>query len=129
MPAKGNSTTVQSYKYSHTLLVDGIYYYRIKQTDLNGAFTYSNVLIVTNSCGRQPIVAYPNPVRNMLTVVIPGTEKRTLTVYDAIGHRIYQQVVSGGRHEINASGWVKGVYTLSISQKSDKDYLLKVIKD
>ncbi|MEO6916143.1 MAG: hypothetical protein ABI151_11200 [Chitinophagaceae bacterium] len=33
------------------------------------------------------------------------------------------------KQEINASTWTRGVYTLSISQKSEKGYLLKVLKD
>lgn len=129
IPAKGNSTILQKYKYSHELTSDGIYYYRIKQTDLNGAFTYSKVLIATNSCGSQPIVAYPNPVKNILTVNIPGTEKHLLEVFDGVGHKIYQKNVNGGKHQINASGWVQGVYTLSVSKKGEKAYLLKIVKD
>ncbi len=128
LPAKGNSTSVQDYSYSHVSTADGINYYRIKQTDKNGDYTYSSVVIVTNSCGKQPIVAYPNPVTDKLTVILPGTQKRTLTIFDAAGRRITQISVSGGTHEINSSRWIKGIYTLSVTQQGQANYVLKIIK-
>lgn len=129
VPAKGNSTTKQTYRYIHTSLAQGTNYYRIKQTDLDGAFTYSSTVIVASDCNNVPIVAYPNPVQNNLTVVIPGTDKRTITVTDATGRRINQYIVNGGTQVINASSWAKGMYSLTITKDGALSFVMKVIKD
>lgn len=129
VPSKGNSTTEQIYKYIHTSLAQGTNYYRIKQTDFDGVFTYSSVVIVASDCNNAPIVAYPNPVHNNLTIVIPGTDKRTILITDAIGRKISQYIVNGGTQIINAGSWAKGMYSLTITQDGALSFVMKVIKD
>ncbi len=40
----GNSTNTNSYHFIDSKINDGVYYYRLKQIDLNGSFTYSNTV-------------------------------------------------------------------------------------
>ncbi|MEJ7737987.1 MAG: choice-of-anchor Q domain-containing protein [Chitinophagaceae bacterium] len=129
VPAKGNSNSKQLYSYSHLSAIKGNNYYRIKQTDLNGVYTYGSVMVVNNSCDRLPIVAFPNPVKNSLTVSLPGTSRQTLTVYDGKGRQITQYIVNGGTHKINASRWSSGMYTLTIGEKGKTTYTVKIIKN
>lgn len=127
--AKGNSTNRQTYNYSHLSAVNGTNYYRIRQTDLDGAFTLSSVMVVVNACDRSPIVAFPNPVKDNLTVMLTGTSRQTLTVYDGKGRQITQYIVNGGTHKINVSRWSSGMYTLTVSEKGKTTYTVKVIKN
>ena len=130
LPAKGSSSSLsQTYTYGHVSTQEGVHYYRIKQKDMNGLYSYSSVLAVNNKCGSQPITVYPNPVKNKLTVTIPGTETQVLTIFDAIGQKIHQQQVHGGTFEINATGWIKGTYTLSITQKGQSPFVVKLLKE
>jgi hypothetical protein len=76
-----------------------------------------------------PVIAYPNPVRNKLTVVLPGTGRNILTIHDPAGRLIRQLNVGGGSHDINASNWVQGMYTLTVTQDGKRTYVLKVIKN
>lgn len=128
LASQGNSTTKQVYKFLHTSLVHGSNYYRIKQTALNGVVIYSSVVTVANACDNTPIVAYPNPVRNSLTVVLSGTDKQTIGIYDAIGRRVNQYIANGGIQIINTSGWAKGIYTLVVTKNDSNIFTMKVIK-
>jgi hypothetical protein len=127
--AKGNIKTPQLYNFTHKPSGDGKGYYRIQQTDPSGNLTYRKVITVANSCGVAPVIAYPNPVRNKLTVVLPGTGRNILTIHDPAGRLIRQLNVGGGSHDINASNWVQGMYTLTVTQDGKRTYVLKVIKN
>lgn len=122
---KGNGNGRQGYSCLHTSLVQGTNYYRIKQTDLDGKFKYRIVVIVANACDNAPIVAYPNPVKNNLTVVLPGTDKQTITIFDVKGHRIEQRIVNGGTNLINASSWAKGMYSLTVTKDGATTFVMK----
>ncbi len=45
---KGSSTEAQSYQFADKNLVNGIYYYRLKQIDFDGTFEYSPNCTSTN---------------------------------------------------------------------------------
>lgn len=49
-------------------------YYRLKQVDLNGNFTYTDVVKVTKSEVKKAVVAYPNPFRDNVTISLPASE-------------------------------------------------------
>ncbi|MCB0661651.1 MAG: T9SS type A sorting domain-containing protein, partial [Saprospiraceae bacterium] len=58
----GNSTQIHQYQFLDVNPKAGWNYYRLKQTDLDGAFEYSQVLAVYIEGGKEDIVLYPNPV-------------------------------------------------------------------
>lgn len=63
-----------SYSYSFTdeqLLQRGVTYYRLKQIDLDGRFSYSEIKAVRTGNGTLTISVYPNPSRGMVNVTIP----------------------------------------------------------
>lgn len=56
----GTTNTIQSYNFLDEVIVEGIHYYRLKQVDYDGKFSYSHI------CGTeiQPnnkLIVYPNP--------------------------------------------------------------------
>lgn len=74
------------------------------------------------------MTAYPNPVRDVLIVQTTGNTRQILTVYDVLGHQIVKMSVSGGRHEINAKDWVRGLYILTIAEEGKTKYTCKFVK-
>lgn len=61
-----------SYNFSDpTILAKGVTYYRLKQIDLDGRFSYSEVKAVRTGNGTLTISVYPNPSRGMVNVTIP----------------------------------------------------------
>ncbi|MEO6931099.1 MAG: choice-of-anchor Q domain-containing protein, partial [Chitinophagaceae bacterium] len=127
--AKGNTTGTQTYNYTHSTPAAGTVYYRIRQTDINGHYTLGEVITVLNTCRVVSIATYPNPVKDKLIVQIGGNESLLLTVHDVAGRQMTMRSVINGRYEIDAHGWAKGLYTLSISGKGKVRYSVKVIKE
>lgn len=71
VPGAGNSNSVQSYDFTDTHPLTGTSYYRLRQVDFDGRFTYSEVRKVELTF--QPDLAleytfYPNPVKEVLRV-------------------------------------------------------------
>ncbi len=123
--AKGNSAGTQAYSYTHESPAAGTGYYRIRQTDVNGKYTLGDVLAVINNCNASSITAYLNPVKDKLIVQIGGAGSQVLTVHDLEGRQIAKLSVNGGRYEINAKGWAKGLYTVTIGREGKVGYTLK----
>lgn len=102
---KGQGTSMKSKTYQH---VDnnpfsGVSYYRLKQTDLDGTYSYSAIVKVNLSL-EPGWAVYPNPVRNeTVHVVISGLlpeEQGELRMTDNAGHTlnsIYFQADSAGK--------------------------------
>jgi hypothetical protein len=64
----GNSTVRIDYRFTDEKPNQGISYYRLKQTDFDGAYKYSNVVSVDREKIDQ-LYAYPNPSTNSFTLV------------------------------------------------------------
>lgn len=56
----GNSTIEQNYNFSNELFTDGIYYYRLRQVDFDGAYEYSNVVSLKYSNQKGELVGVYN---------------------------------------------------------------------
>ena len=96
----GNSNSVKSYQFKDEL--KGVstkkIFYRIKQVDLDGNFSYSKVVIV-NLDGSQDmnvIRISPNPVSSNFNVNYDGKNKiSSLRIIDMWGKEIYKQQMNG----------------------------------
>ena len=77
VPSKGNhgnSTSPLAYQVKDTEPINGISYYRLKQTDYNGNYKYFNIVDVSFE-GSTNIKIYPNPTDGGF-VVDPGNSAR-----------------------------------------------------
>ena len=87
----------------------GTSYYRLKQTDYDGKFSYSQIEAV-NFEEKVNFAVYPNPVENMLNISYPICKGCTIQVYAANGQIVYE----GTEQHINTENWAKGVYELIV---------------
>lgn len=85
----GNSNTIINYRTIDEHPFQGITFYRLRQTDFNGAFTYSEIKSVFVDKGQQGILIYPNPVINKLTIRIDPPFYGILKLTDAIGKTLF----------------------------------------
>ena len=118
---QGQGNSVKTSMYSFTDQPGGAseYYYRLKQIDLNGSFTYSNV-IQTNVTAPNKFSLeqnYPNPFNptTSITFNLKVDSKVTLKVFNILGQEVATLLnsnIQSGVHVVNfnASQLTSGVY-------------------
>lgn len=109
--AAGNSSTSLHYSFTHSNMAGGINYYRIKQVDIDGRYTYSTVITLRNSVVQTEIIIAPNPVSNQLQLF--GLKIGTpIRIFNAAAQQIYAGQWNGTA--IPVGHWTKGIYTLQV---------------
>jgi len=115
----GTSTEVHNYTYTDNSLLAGTYTYRLKQTDYDGTFEYSDVVEVEVVAPNVFTLEqnYPNPFNpsTMINFSLAADSKVSLTVFDVLGQEVANLIsgnLAAGSHEINfnASNVNSGVY-------------------
>ncbi len=85
---KGTTNQMQTYSLIDTNPVYGTAYYRLKQTDFDGTFTFSKIIAVAYE-GQVLLDVYPNPSNNgQVTIEVKGlkhTKSIPVVIYDHLG--------------------------------------------
>ncbi len=68
VPASGNSNTEKHYSYNSNLISQNNYF-RLRMVDVAGSSKFSAVVSVNSNCGSNVIIVFPNPAKNMITVM------------------------------------------------------------
>jgi len=91
----GNSSLLINYSWTDQNSSTEPVYYRLKQTDFNGAFEYHGIIAV--SCEQKSNLSiYPNPFENGFTINLSEniTYPLTVEVYDYLGRKIHNQSIT-----------------------------------
>ena len=131
---EGNETkeTVSNYSFTdqdNQLSTTAIVYYRLKQLDNNGTFSYSEIRAVESTTTAPVIDIYPNPAKAVLTIAISGyTGGANLELTDISGGKITLPSVdfkSESTTQINISNNKPGIYLLKMITP-EKTYTRKI---
>lgn len=108
----GNSNVLLSYSHIDKNPYEGYTYYRLKQTDYNGDYSYSNILDVYSHKTTSSISLYPNPANDKLFV--EGLDQNSsVELYGSLGVLVPLRVLYDGELRIlDVSGLAKGIYVL-----------------
>src|SRR5690606_12722823 len=131
VPGNGTTTETNSYSFIDTKLSPGKYFYRLKQIDFDGSFTYSNIIIVEVDLTPDKYTLeqnYPNPF-NPSTIIkysVPAKSFVTLNIYNSIGEKVAElvnQEVDPGNYEIHfdGQGLSSGIYYYKFSSDNFTD--------
>lgn len=120
--AAGNSATEKSYSLPHNSPVNGVNYYRLKQVDINGNFTHSNIVAITFTIkGISISSVYPNPFVNLLKLDVSSdrSEMVRIQLSDNMGRvlQVFNQAVQKGVNKItldNLAGLAPGIYNVEV---------------
>lgn len=118
----GNSNTILSYASVDQTPLNGVSFYRLKQTDFNGGYSYSDIQTITLNTGAD-ITIYPNPVRDNLTISNLCKEC-VVNIYTSSGQLIY----SGNEQKINTNDWIKGLYNIVITEDNGTIHSQRIVK-
>lgn len=102
----------------------GIIYYRLRQKDKDGGYTYSKIIAITIAGTKGSVILYPNPATTDIAVTIDATENQKLyyKVFDSNGKLILQQskqlAAGSNRFSVDLTKMSKGVYYLNVSSNN-----------
>lgn len=132
--AVGNSTATNDYSAIDAGLSRQLYYYRLRQTDVDGTSTLSHVVAVKleSDENAQPVV-YPNPSDGPIVIVLPnGVEDAAgFTLIDPAGRAIPLTVhaVAPGSYRADPGNIPSGTYLLRL-QRADAEeaYNVRIVR-
>jgi hypothetical protein len=122
----GNSQIAQSYKFIHGAPQAGTNYYRIKQVDFDGQSTYHPVIAVSFTDRESQIIAYPNPVSEVLTIQFQGEDTASsLTLVDQTGRvvSVIHTDAKSKKYELPMSLLESGVYYLRVVNDNISEWI------
>lgn len=116
-PARGMSYSLYNYSFTYNHPSEGINYYRLKQVDLDGTFTYSN--IISAVLGKGAPSFYPNPATQTITF---NQNVERVIIYDLVGRAIWRNEQPAS--VIDVSGLIPGIYVLDVNNGEFKERLV-----
>lgn len=128
----GNSNTMLSYNTSDEQPLSGLSYYRLKQTDFNGDFSYSQIVPVQfKTDGFAVVRSFVNAANQIeLWLNNDSDEDATITIYDTQGKILYaiKQPVTKGSNRISYAidGLAGAIYFVRI-QTPTKSASVKIV--
>lgn len=128
-------TSSNSYMFIHKNVTGTISYYRIKQIDADGSFTYSPVIKISSSgLLMSEISINPNPVITNTNLILKTSAafKTTLLMIDVSGKKISEQQISVQRGTnsipLDLSGFNAGIYFIHLMDENNTKQVIKVLK-
>lgn len=120
----GTTTETKQYSYADKSPLQGLAYYRLKQVDFDGSFTYSSIVEVVNSSvvnNFELAQNYPNPFNPATKISWQSSvdAQTSLKIYDALGNEVatlINEFKPAGNYEVdfNASNLTSGVYLYKV---------------
>ena len=129
-----NNLQEKKYIFNDNNNYEGTTFYRLKQLDADGNFTYSNIVAVNGVSKNESLRVYPNPADNFIwiEVVIKKNSHCSLTFFDAAGKQVMQQskifIKGVNTAPVDISSFASGIYTLRVTRLQESDMVIKFIK-
>lgn len=104
---KGNTSSVTSYTTTDSYVTHGTKYYRLKQVDLDGKFTYSEIIsIFIENTNRL------NLIQSSDQLIVESGENMEVALLNSSGRLIKYYTLKPGRNNIPLSNLPSGMYLL-----------------
>lgn len=123
------------YAYTDEKAPSGLSYYRLKNVDKDGAFSYSEIITVNNNSPVIVLAKYPNPVTDVLTLVVQGAVygKIEISIHNFEGRQVKKQTVTKPdflwKGTINTANLQKGVYTIQVQKAGNMKETSSFVKE
>ncbi len=120
VPAQAGPAWSFEYKLPDSNNFSGISYYRLKQVDISGAYTYSPTIAIKGYAKQQALSLYPNPVAGKLVADVFALEKTdaVIEISDAAGKKLFRLPVRLAKGinllDMPAANLQPGVYFLQV---------------
>lgn len=110
----GNSNRVNKYSFTDNDFTTTTAYYRIRQVDFDGKFSFSSTLVVKNEVS--PLEVSPNPFNDNLNIAATNSETMISAEIHDIQGKLIQSASGKGNVHMNTSELPNGMYFLRTKQ-------------
>ncbi|WP_185816931.1 choice-of-anchor D domain-containing protein [Hymenobacter metallilatus] len=109
---QGHGTTSQGRQYTFldTSVPGGTLYYRLRQLDSNGKYSYSSVRVLSQ---QQVVSLFPNPARTTVTLQLPLAQQASYQILNGLGSVVLQGVTHGTT-QLPVAALPAGVYQVHV---------------
>jgi hypothetical protein len=120
----GNSSEVLTYSFEDATPILGVNYYRLRQVDFDGTFTYSKIIAIDVKGLKGAQVFFPNPTLDIVSYQFSTTQKEALniTVMDILGQilaeTVYQTNLGINTTKINLTAYPAGTYLIKVQNSA-----------
>jgi hypothetical protein len=132
--AAGESQSELNYEYidENAFVTKDHFYYRIKEVDVDGKITLTDLKYVqVNQHANDQVVVFPNPFTDVLNVYIPESmpnQQRTVVLRDDLNREIRMYTLEGSTNSLILSDLPKGIYLLTVYADHEILKTVKVVK-
>ncbi|MFN8416095.1 MAG: T9SS type A sorting domain-containing protein [Cytophagaceae bacterium] len=117
---QGNSSTISTYSILDNSHPNGTLYYRVKQVDIDGTYSYSSIIVINDKAGS--LVIYPNPSSNteQISIRVPYAEEAwKVIIYGVNGQEIWSDVITESVYALPSNrSLATGVYLVKVFNDS-----------
>jgi hypothetical protein len=124
----GNESSQHLYSFTDFLPNIKSSFYRIKQTDINGQYSFGDIIIINNCADAEPVIIYPNPSTGKFELQYSGnnTEVRSIKIFNCRGKELYY--FPGFHSNFDLSCKPPGIYFIHI-QLDERTVKLKMVSE
>lgn len=116
--AAGNSNALHNYRFTDNNPLKGSNYYRIKQIDKDGAFSYSAVKHAYFDA-RYAVMVSPNPARDFLNIRLTDSDEQvSYSLFNSKGQEVLKGIVKNAAPNLYVGSLSRGVYYLKVSSST-----------
>ncbi|MCB9173569.1 MAG: T9SS type A sorting domain-containing protein [Flavobacteriales bacterium] len=131
----GNSNVVRSYQFVDNAIYDEVVYYRLKQVDFDGVYSFSDIVAV-NRMEEGDVSIYPNPAKEALFLDINSKKEEQFTIrfVNVLGAVVQENiVVNKGTNTYQSKEFKQlqtGIYFVQLlNAKNETVKNLKIVKE
>lgn len=127
---QGTSSAFNEYHYDHNNMVAGKNFYRLKQIDLDGSFSYSPVRVINKASSRTEISLYPTLVTDRIYLSTESEEIPEIRIFNTMGNLVWKEESGDFRssqNTLNLSGFSQGIYLVEVTLAGTRE-VFKVYK-
>jgi hypothetical protein len=117
--AKGNSTSLQSYSFIHENPTKETHYYQLKQVDVSGQSSVSDIIHISNISPLNTPIHFPEPFQDNFTLAnLSDWIGAEYTIKSIQGITLLEGKINGLEKEIDMNDFSSGTYIITL--KSEK---------
>ena len=121
----GNSSTKKSYSFNDKNENASVTYYRLKNVDLNGKYTYSDIKTVKGYGAANDVSFFPNPARSNSKISLVGVAANSSIQLLDFSGKVLKNMNSATINSLDLSGVKNGTYLIRIVDRLTNEVVNK----